>query len=75
MSKIEENANENYGQGSYIYQNGIHVDEEADYLDDISSNEFSNIDEHELSGGEKADQNPKALDLTHQTNEDDLTPE
>lgn len=41
----------------------------------MSSNEFSNMDEHELSGTEKQDQNLKALDLTHQTNEDDLTPE
>ena len=55
MSQIEENANENCVQASYIFQNDNHADEEADYLDDISSNEFSNIDEHELSGAEKAD--------------------
>ena len=31
----------------------------------MSSNEFSNMDEHELSTNDKLDTNLKALDLTH----------
>jgi hypothetical protein len=45
-------------------------------LDDISSNEFSNMDEHEMvEDKEKHFHSNTKFDLTHPTNEDDLTPE
>lgn len=42
----------------------VETEEEADFLDDLSSNEFCNMDEHELTGDDRP-KGAKLLDLTH----------